>query len=180
MSLRPTFTRPRAMKGGIAVLAIGGALLASTAVIPSSGALFSDAKTGTITTTSGTLVLASVGSNGTFDTAFNGLSPSYYAQKTYVVKNAGTIAGTGTLQIAPMVVSGGNSPSAQYLHYTVAIDGSNTSLTAQGGSVNLGLMQPNDTRTIVINASLDSTAGNEWQGVTVTNAMTVSLQQVAQ
>lgn len=175
---RTTFHRVK--KSSFIVVGVSGALIAAAAVAPVSGAWFFDARTGTGHVSSGTLNLSVTGqdtNSGSLNFEADALAPGTSSTETYTVTNTGTVAGTAQFQMDQTVTNGGSADVSQ-VSYTVSDDQTSATLGSTGGSVDLGTLQGGESRTFTLSATLDSHAGNEWQGINASNNIAVTLTQV--
>ena len=161
--------------GGAAAVAIGLALLA-----PTTGADFSASDTGKVTAAAGTLTieLSDAQNTGTFDLNYPNLAPGETKVDQFTVKNTGSIAADVKIG-APFSGVAVNLGQANPAKLMVAIDGyhANSPVTALGNSINLGSLAPGQSRTYTVRVGLDASAGNEWQGKSVSTNVTVTLAQ---
>lgn len=182
IKLAKRITSSRLKRGGIIALGMSGMLFAASMLAPASGAYFFSSKDGhaTITTPSLDLSLANgdgSSPNGSFDLGFNDLVPGSMNQQTFTVTNTGSIPGNLYLYSSAQA-SGPNNFDLNQLHYGVDNFGSIPLTPTFTDPVSLGTLQANESRTYSITAQLDALAGNEWQGVTVSNTLEVALQQL--
>jgi len=121
------------------------------------------------------------GSVGTFDLDFTNLKPGQTLTQNVTVKNTGSIAANVKVgaPITGTSFSGGNLVATDYseLKIGVADYQSPVAVTSMPTSLNLGSLSAGETKTYKVQVSLDQTAGNEWQGVTLGANATVTLTQ---
>ncbi len=180
MSLKPTTKKTLARTGaGVATLAVAAVLLPSMMT----GADFSASDTGRADVSTATLTIDlsdGNGSQGTFDLDFLNLKPGETKSQTIVVKNSGTIAADASLgnPISGVTLPQGLSTS-DLAKLTVAIPGYQNAvpITSLPSAIDLGTLAAGQSRAYPVQISLDSSAGNEWQGKTLGGTATVTLDQ---
>lgn len=163
----------------IAVVAAGAAAI----VIPATGANFSASQVGSVNAKTATLTVGltdDAGSSNTFKLNFNNLKPGEVQHQNFYVTNTGSIPAVAKLgqPITPTAFSGGGA-GLDISKFSAGISGitSLTPVTALPSSFGLGVIQPGETKKFTLDVSLDSSAGNEWQGVTIGANATVTLDQ---
>lgn len=165
---------------GLGVVGIAAAAL----LVSPSGADFSASDTGRVDVSTATLSLSlsdAKGSVGTFDLDFTNLKPGQTLTQNITVKNTGSIAANVKIgaPITGTSFSGGSLTATDYSELKVAIPGyqAQVAATAMPSTLNLGTLSAGETKTYPVQISLDQTAGNEWQGVTLGADATVTLAQ---
>ena len=177
MSLLLKVNKGYTKKGGIVALGLAGLFVMFVVSAPLSGAWFQDAHLGSSTVTGATLNLSVDGGPGRLDFAAENLAPGQSQTNSIMLTNTGSIAGTLRFSMGDAVVSGTGSPDASRLSYTVYDASDSKTLTSTGGTFDVGVLQPGESRAINVMALLDPMAGNEWQGAIVTNQIAVVLAQ---
>lgn len=180
MSLPSILTNRRVKQGSAAVLGLTGVFVVASLLAPVSGAYFIDAKSGHVTTTTKTLSLTLAG-DGTnqagFDLAFDDLVPGQSSTDSFVVENTGAIDGHAMLSVHDLQLVDVGNEDLHHLTYWVEGFGTLPYDQGQGAFLDLGTIPAGQAITLNIRATLDETAGNEWQNATVSSAMEISLSQ---
>ena len=163
--------------GVAGVVAVGLALSA-----PTTGADFSASDTGTVSIQSGNLTVELSDSNsvGTFDLDFDNLAPGETKVDQFTVKNTGSIPADvklGGISLGANNFAGLTGPQLNMLK--AGIDGyqASASVPSLTGVMQLGELNPGQSRTYTVRVGLDQVAGNEWQNRHVAAGLTVTLAQ---
>jgi len=168
---------------GISAVGLAAVLLLSPAV---STANFSASDIGTIDVKAATLSVGLTDDKatvGSFDLDFTNLKPGEVQHQTFYVTNTGSIPATVKVGVDPKP-----SPSAGAVVTSARLDVNKLAMGVSGitaltpyrslpASVNLGSIASGETKAYVLDVSLDSSAGNEWQGVGLSTTATVTLDQ---
>jgi len=127
------------------------------------------------------------GTVGSFDLNFTNLKPGEVQHQKIYVTNNGSIPATAKISLPSKVsdpsngsaVTGINAVKPDPAKLTMGISGITSLVPYKSLSVPtaLGSIAPGETKTYVIDAGLDATAGNEYQGVTMSTVATVTLDQ---
>lgn len=175
MSLSKSRTRK-----SIIGLAVGGALGLAVFGVGSTGADFSASDTGNVSIQSGTLTVELSDSNnvGTFQLAYPNLAPGEVKVDQFTVKNTGSIPADVEIG-APFSGVQANLGSANPSKLMVGVDGYQSMVAAPtlAGNIDLGSLNPGQSRTYTVRVGLDQSAGNEWQGKSLSTNVTVTLKQ---
>lgn len=165
---------------GIAVgsLAVVGLLCAG-----GSGAAFTASDTGNVDVKTATLNLSLTdngGSAGTFNLNY-ALAPGQQQTQVFYVTNTGTIPAVAKLgqPVQPTALDLTGLGASEVGQLMVGVDGvaNPVSITSLPASFDLGVIQPNETKTVTLRVGLDGAAGNHWQGKHVAANATVTLTQ---
>lgn len=178
MSLKPETKKIARLGGGVAALGIAAALL----LVPVSGADFTASDTGRVDVATATLTLDLSGgsqASGGFDLDFSNLKPGETQTQTFTVKNTGSIAADVSLGGPLTAVSGsiGNANPGQLKIGVAGYKALTPAPQLASGAIDLGSLGSGEQRTYTMQVSLDSAAGNEWQGKTIGATATVTLDQ---
>jgi len=168
------------------IIALGStaALGVGIAISAASGAYFSASEPMPV---SGNTATLSVEVNGAASDAtgitFKNIAPGKKLTQSFTVKNTGTVAADVEIG-APISVSGVHghvSSMAELGQLSAGIVGYGglKAITGYSGTstIDLGTLQPNQTRTYTAEVLLDQNAGNDWQGATASGTVTVTLNQ---
>ena len=166
----------------LVIAAAGAALVGIVGVagISGTGANFSASDTGNVSVQSGTLTVELSDSNnvGTFNLSYPNLAPGETKVDKFTVKNTGSIAADVKIgaPFSGVQVNLGNANPAKLM---VGIDNYQSVVAAPSlaGDINLGSLNPGQSRTYTVRVGLDASAGNEWQGRSLSTNVTVTLQQ---
>lgn len=166
--------------GGLAAAALGLTLHGAG----STGADFSASHTGNVSVQAGTLTvqLSDADNTGTFKLSYPNIKPGDMPYDQFTVKNTGSIPANVKLGMPISVTGynlGGGQGNANPAQLSASIDGylAPTSVTSLTGDIQLGSLQPGESRTYTVRVGLDHNAGNEWQGKSVSADVTVTLNQ---
>lgn len=179
MSTPARRTRNRILTGlAAATLAIGGIALATAP----SGAWFSDTKAATAKAQTGhaAIKLSDAGHSATCVLDFGTVNPGHSATATCTVENTGTTPLKITLSDVnmPTVVAPHSTPvnTIDDTKYFVGIDGylSDTALSAFATPVDLGALNPGDSRTYTAKFTVSETVGNEGQDLVLTVGLKIT------
>lgn len=153
---------------------VGAAGMSSTT------ANFTASDTGSVKVDTATLTveLSDTANTGTFKLDYPNLAPGETKVDQFTVKNTGSVAADVKIG-APFPGLQANIGQANPNKLTVAIDGYQAvaPVTSVGNSITLGSLAPGQSRTYTVRVGLDGSAGNEWQGKTLSTNVTVTLQQ---
>ncbi|MGH7217891.1 MAG: hypothetical protein ACREGE_00380 [Candidatus Microsaccharimonas sp.] len=164
--------------GGIAALGVAAALL----LVPVSGADFSASDTGRVDVSTATLTLDLSGGSqdsGGFDLDFSNLKPGETQTQNFTVTNTGSIAANVSLgnPVTGISASIGNANANQLEIGVAGYKALTPAPQLASGSIPLGSLGANESRTYTLQVSLSEDAGNEWQGKTIGATATVTLNQ---
>lgn len=141
---------------------------------------FTASDTGNVKVDTATLTveLSDTANTGSFELKYPSLAPGDAKVDHFTVKNTGSVAADVKIG-APFTGLQANIGQANPNKLTVAIDGYQTlaPVTSVGQQINLGSLAPGQSRTYTVRVGLDSSAGNEWQGKSLSTNVTVTLQQ---
>jgi len=178
-----TSNRSKRNRNMLSVIGIGAAAILGLGVVAGSGAVFNDTDTARVDINTATVVLGvnDADNAGVIDLDFNNLKPGQLIAQSFSVTNAGSIAATANLGSGFT-----NSTPGENLDYTQlrvgvgTVSGQTplvpvTNLPASGWD--LGVLQPGETKTFVVDVKLGGPAGNEWQGKTFGGNLPVTLTQ---
>lgn len=174
MSLKNSRTK-KFLVGGMGAGAIALALL-----VPTTGADFSASDTGSVEATTGTLTveLNDADNVGTFQLSYPNLAPGQVKVDKFTVKNTGSIPADVVIgqPFSNVAVNLGVANPSKLL---VSVDGYQVQVPATSltGNLSLGSLNPGQSRTYTVRVGLDQSAGNEWQGKSLSTDVTVSLKQ---
>lgn len=173
--------------GAVGAVALGGSIV--------SGALFNDTDTARVDINAATVVL-SVNDNdnqGVIDLDFNNLKPGQTLSEKITVTNDGSIVGVGTLgsnftnatppaNVDYSKLSVGVRPDAGVVSplsstQAAAVGSTLTPVTQLPANWDLGAIKPGQTKTFWVDVKLDSSAGNEYQGLHFGGNIPVTLTQ---
>ena len=164
------------------IVAVAGAVAIGLLLIGtgSTGADFTASDTGNVSVQSGTLTveLSDANNTGTFDLSYPNLAPGDVKVDKFTVKNTGSIPADVKFGM-PVNVTGYNVGNADVSKLSFSVDNyqPTTSVTAMPSSISLGSLNPGQSRTYTVRVGLDQSAGNEWQGRSVSASVTVTLNQ---
>jgi len=179
MSLASIISNRRVKKGSIVALGISGVLALAAMLAPASGAWYFDTREG-----HSTVSIASFGLNvegehsGAFNFDFNNLSPGFGQAETFSVANTGSLTGYLTMYGDDLQAPGLTNDDMSHLSFYIQGYGYLQPQYGQMATLDLGSLQPDETRTYSLIVSLDDSVGSEWQGATIANTMNISLAQV--
>ncbi|MES2876395.1 MAG: hypothetical protein V4678_02890 [Patescibacteria group bacterium] len=175
MSLKKNSIR-KPIIGLAAVAALGLAVFG----VGSTGADFSASDTGNVSIQSGTLTveLSDANNVGSFQLSYPNLAPGEIKADQFTVKNTGSIPADVEIG-APFSNVNANLGSANPAKLTVGVDNYKPMavVTTMTGNVALGSLNPGESRTYTVRVGLDQSAGNEWQGKSLSTDVTVALKQ---
>lgn len=155
-----------------AAVAILGLVIGAIALLSTTGARFTDQKTGTITGHSGKVKITTTGCDVVAGP--DSLNPGTTLTSNCVVTNESTMP--ATLKATSVVTVDGEAMTpADMTYLTVTVNG----LPADGSTLDLGTMTPGvNPAPVVVNVQLSVDAGNVWQNRTVTVTTTLVAEQV--
>lgn len=146
----------------------------------STGADFSASDTGNVSIQSGTLTVELSDSDnvGTFQLSYPNLAPGDEKADKFTVKNTGSIPADVEIG-APFSNVSANLGAANPAKLMVGVDGYQATASAPSlaGNISLGSLNPGQSRTYTVRVGLDQSAGNEWQGKSLSTDVTVTLKQ---
>jgi len=187
LSFKPSTKKNVRNVAGFSAVGLAAVMLLAPAV---STANFSASDTGTVAVKTATLSISlgdDKGTVGSFDLNFTNLKPGEVQHQKLYVTNNGSIPATAKFSLPSKVsdpsngsaVTGINAVKPDPAKLTMGISGITSLVPYKSLSVPtaLGSIAPGETKTYVIDAGLDATAGNEYQGVTMSTVATVTLDQ---
>lgn len=166
------------------LIAVAGiAAVALVLSLPTTGADYSASGEGDVVIQTGglTVELSDSENVGSFQLKFDGLVPGDSALDTFTVKNTGTIPGYVKLRPSSVnATSVADLTPEQLSLFQLTVDGKPLSLTsgsAQSVVVELGRIDPGESVTYRVIASLAQAARDEWQSRLIAADLTVTLEQ---
>lgn len=182
-----TSTTRKRVIGSIA--AVGAAALIAIGFTVPSGADFNASKPahiGISVTTMGILV-SDEDNSATIDLPFNNMKPGDVISRTFTVTNNNSFAATGKFGpgVSALTVTGGNPALMNQGDLRVGlweasvgqVDGLVPVNAQPVGGWDLGVFTPGQSKTFTVTVKLGHGAGNEWQGVTISGDVPVTLSQ---
>lgn len=181
VSLKPATQKRVRTLGALGIAGVAAALLLQ----PVSGADFTASDNGRVDVSTAQLTLSLSDDNGSsdsFDLDFTNLKPGETLTQSFYATNTGSIA--GDVSFAPAnplnsTLTGGQLTAGDYAELTVAIPGhlKPTRVDQLPASISLGSLVAGESKGFPLEISLASSAGNEWQNVTLGADATVTLKQ---
>lgn len=166
------------------VIGLTGAAAIGLAVfgVGSTGADFTASDTGNVSVQTGNLSieLSDDDATGTFQLAYPNLAPGDTKVDQFTVKNTGSIAADvkiGGVSLGAQNLNG--LTGAQLNLLKASIDGyqATAPVSSLSSTIQLGTLNPGQSRTYTVRVSLDQSAGNEWQNRNIAAGVTVTLSQ---
>jgi len=159
------------------------ALVGAVAVMSTSGADFTASDNGHASVHTATLSLDLGDANGwqgTFNLNYDDLTPGQIQSQTFYVKNTGSIPASVSLtNRTTSNTAGATLTGNDWEEFKSGVDGYSGMVKSNVGlNADLGILQPGEQRGYNLLMGLDSTAGNEWQGVGIGTNVVVTLNQL--
>ena len=168
-----------------AIIGVGIIAALGLTAYGSTGAAFNDQKTARVDINTASLVLgvSDEDNSGTIALDFNNMKPGQLVSKSFTVANNGTIAATANLGSAFTNATSPTNPAVTYENLRIGVGTATgqtplvavTKLPANGWD--LGVLQPGESKTFVVDVKLGGDAGNEWKGQTFGGNLPVTLTQ---
>lgn len=169
-----------------AVVSLSGAALVSLMVFGTgmSSADFSATDNFKVTSETATLSLElgspSDGYTGELQLQFDNLAPGEHVDQVFWVKNTGSIP--ASVSLTDRTTSNTAGPiltGADWEYFRTGVVGYSQQVKSNVGlNADLGILQPGEERAYTLRKSLESEAGNNWQGVRVGSNVVVTLKQL--
>jgi hypothetical protein len=166
------FKKTASVIGGAALIAAFGLSLTTT-----SGANFSASDAGRIDISTGVLTIDLGDDKGSedFDLDFTNLKPGDVQHQNFYVTNTGSVPANVKIGWSDGTAS---TYSVDFTKLKVGVSGySGLESSTTFSTLGLGQLGAGESRAYRFDVGLDSSAGNEWQGVAVGGKLTVTLEQ---